>query len=488
MTHPRAACIVGVAQRTVRPVEAPAPEPLELWADVGHAAAQDAGTPHTLASIDALHVVFTQSWAYDDPAARLSERLGISPRLQRYSGVGGTTPQQLVSSAADAMAAGTLDSALIVGAEALATRRQLRRSGERPSWSHPHPAGFRYPPHGVPHPSQQRHGATMPTFTFPLVDSARRAHLGSSLSTYVSGIGRMLAPMTEVAAKNPYAWFPETATPDELVTATPDNRLIASPYAKRTIAVMDVDMAAAVLVMTHEAADRHGVPQDRRVYLRGSAFADDPETIAERPQLHRSPAMTAASGAALAAAAVTVDDIAYFDLYSCFASALHLGCDALAIDPTDARGLTVTGGLPYAGGPGSNYVLHSLASMAGVLREDPGAFGVVSGLSMHLAGHSYAVYSTEPGPTVLRPISFGAPRSQPIADSFTGAATVAAYTVVYDREGDPTAGIVICDVGDGCRAYARVEDLDLLADAEQRELVGQPVIMTTDGTVNRVRW
>ena len=47
----------------------------------------------------------------------------------------------------------------------------------------------------------------------------------------------------------------------------------------------------------------------------------------------------------------------------------------LGIDIDDPRGFTVTGGLPYAGGPGSAYTLHSLATMAERLRERPDAIG-----------------------------------------------------------------------------------------------------------------
>ena len=37
----------------------------------------------------------------------------------------------------------------------------------------------------------------------------------------------------------------------------------------------------------------------------------------------------------------------------------------------DARGVTQTGGLPYHGGPGSNYMTHSMAAMAETLRPTP---------------------------------------------------------------------------------------------------------------------
>src|SRR5205807_85262 len=80
-----------------------------------------------------------------------------------------------------------------------------------------------------------------------------------------------MAPMTEIAAQNPYAWFPVERSSEELITPTAANRLVGYPYTKYMVSVMDVDMAAALLVASHEKADALGVPADRRVYLRGWA-------------------------------------------------------------------------------------------------------------------------------------------------------------------------------------------------------------------------
>ncbi len=75
--------------------------------------------------------------------------------------------------------------------------------------------------------------------------------------------------------------------------------MVATPYTKLMTAVMDVDMAAAVLVATEARADQLGVPRDRRVYLRGAGAAEEPATMASRPELWRSPAMASAASRAL---------------------------------------------------------------------------------------------------------------------------------------------------------------------------------------------
>jgi acetyl-CoA C-acetyltransferase len=489
---PRSPCLIGVAQRTVRAGEGPSPEPLELWQDVTRRAAADAGAAgDVLASVDSLQIVYCMAWPYDRPVDRLADALGIAPRHRLYSGIGGTTPQVLVDDAATAIVNGEMDLAVITGAEALETKRQAKKAGERLAWSHraekPDPFPFEAPFH----PAETAHNVFQAWLTFPLFDIARRARHGVAPAEYAAQIGELLAPFSEVAETNPYAWFPKARTPLELSTATPENRIVGYPYTKYEVSVMDVDMAATVIVASHAKADELGVPMDRRVYLRGWCYATDPVYVAEHADLSASPAMAAASREALRCAGVGLDDVAHLDLYSCFASSVHLACDALGLAAGDTRSLTVTGGLPFSGGAGSNYMLHSIAAMTDVLREHPGATGLVSGVGMHMTKHCFAVYSTTPGEIVVP--DQVAVQSQlggalPITAAHAGPVTVASYTVAHGRDGEPEWGLVIGDVGDGSRAYGKVEDMSLMRDMESREFVGETVeLVPTDGGVNLVK-
>jgi len=100
------------------------------------------------------------------------------------------------------------------------------------------------------------------------------------------------------------------------------------------------------------------------VFPWAAASCNDVYFPVQRPQLGRSPGIRAAGEAVLGAAGITTADLDWFDLYSCFPSAVEAAVDALGLDPLDPRGLTVTGGLPYHGGPGNNYVTHSIGAMA----------------------------------------------------------------------------------------------------------------------------
>jgi acetyl-CoA C-acetyltransferase len=471
---PRSPCLVGWAQETWRDG---APEPLDQWEHVS----REAAAGKLLDAVDDLQIVYTQSWNYDDAPVRLAERLGLADGRRFYSGIGGSTPQLLVDHAAERILRGESDVALITGAEALATRRKLKKAGEKPQWSHPDPNRPAFPFPDPFHPAEMAHQVWEAWLTFALLDIARRARTGQSPDDYRRREGELLSPMSRVAAANPYAWFPRERSADELITATADNRMVGYPYTKFMISVMDVDMAAALVLCSHERADALGIAGDDRVYLRGWGYAEDTPYLAERGDLSRSAAMAAA----WAECGASIDDIAHVDLYSCFAGSVNFALDTLGITQDDARApFTVTGGLPFAGGAGSDYMTHSIARMADVLRADPGSVGLVSGVGMHMQKHVFATYSTEPGAVAPRPLLPRVAPARSIIDTYAGPATVAAYSVVHGRDGNAEWGVAICDVSDTARCYARLDDG--LAQAEAGELVGTRVTIATEGDVNRL--
>jgi acetyl-CoA C-acetyltransferase len=486
----RQLCVIGASQHTVR--DGNAPEPLISWEQRARESAAIAAATNVLPQVDSLQVVYCQSWPYDDPVDRLAAALGAAPRDRLYSGIGGTTPQELVNRAAESMQRGEYELALICSAEALATVRAAKKSGERLPWSHRKSSPFPWEP---PHPSEVAHEVFQAWETFPLWDTARRAKRRASLQDDAAEAATMMATMTAVASRNPHAWRPTAMDAVTVGTPNPDNRFVGWPYTKREVAVMDVDMSAALLLATREKADELGVDENRRLYLNGWAYAEDPASIAERDDMSRSTAMAVAGRHALHAAGVDLATIDHFDLYSCFPSSLRLACDALGLAVNDPRGLTITGGLPYAGGPASGYMTHAIACAFDTLAREPGHI-LVTGVGMHMAKHVAAVWSSTPGSPVcstvrdLAAIQNEVDAEQPrrkVLTAYSGPATVCAYTVAHGRDGAANQGLLVLDTDTG-RALARVHDADLLADAESRELVGQSVMVSTDGKRNEAVW
>jgi acetyl-CoA C-acetyltransferase len=256
------------------------------------------------------------------------------------------------------------------------------------------------------------------------------------------------------------------------------------------------DQAAAVLLCSPEAARAAGVPDDRLVYLLAGADGADRQFFTERWSLAESPGIRATTGDALAAAGVGVDDVARFDLYSCFPSAVEMAMKELGLAGPgggDDRPLTVTGGLSFFGGPGNNYVTHSVAAMVDACRADPGSLGMVTGLGYFLTKHSAGIYSSRPSEggyvraeTAATKAKIEATPAREAAGAYAGPATVETSAVVYNREGEPALGVLAALTPDGRRSLANTTEPTVLESMVSEEWAGRSVDLTTDGTINRL--
>ncbi len=473
--------IVGVGQVTQRPGTDRPREPLALMAEAARLAEADAGAGDILHELDSVRVVNVLSWPSKAPAHDLANALAVAPREALYTHIGGNTPQWLVNEAAQAIHDGDAKMVLIAGAEAMYSARRARARGIDLGWS---PRGTPAPDVGDSRPGvrdvEAAHGAALPTQVYPLFENALRAHYGRSLAEHQQALGELMAPFTAVAAANPHAWFRDTRTAHEIATPGPENRYIGFPYPKFMNAIIDVDQGAALLLTSAGEARRLGIAEDRWVYVRGCGEATDHWFVTDRVDYHSSPAIRASGARALSMAGVTIDDVAHFDLYSCFPSAVQITRDMLGVPQGDPRPLTVTGGLPYFGGPGNNYVTHSIASMVERLRADRGALGLVTANGWFVTKHSTGIYSTEPpskpwtrtSPKVDQAAVDAEPHPQ-LAASPDGDATVETYTVLFNRDGAPERGIVIGRLPNGDRFIANTPpDAHLLDSMTKHEMVG----------------
>ncbi len=477
----RVPVIVGVGQVTQRPGEERPREPLTLMAEAARRAQQDAGAVAVLSELESVRVINIMSWPSNDPPGDLARALGMAPRDLQYTHIGGNTPQWVVNETASAIARGELRGALIAGAETVYSARRVRSSGADPGWS---PRGNPTPNVGDPRAGisdvEAKHGATLPTRVYPLFENALRAHYGRTIAEHQAALGDLMAAFSQTASGNEYAWFREAKTAADIATVRPDNRYIGFPYPKYMNSIIDVDQGAALVMTNTEEARRLGVPEDQWVYLHGCGDATDHWYFTERVNYYTSPAIRACGERALSMAGLAIGDIAHFDLYSCFPSAVQITRDMLGIAPDDTRPLTVTGGLPYFGGPGNNYVTHSIAAMVERLRADRGAYGMVTGNGWYVTKHSAGIYSTTPpqqpwnraDPKIDQVAIDAEPHPALAADS-SGDATVETYTVIFDRDGAPELGIVVGRLAEGSRFIANTPgDRELLESMTRREMAG----------------
>lgn len=491
---PRTPVVIGAAQVLQRAGSwsdpADALGPIELMVAAARDAAADAGSAGLAAAAQWIGVAGGW-WRYADPGRLVAAELGAARARTALTSISGSAPQELLGLAADRIARGELDVALVLGGEARWSHRRISRAGEEVSWivddegAPPGESLAALPPEAMEE-AKWFQGAPP---AYALFEVARRAAVGESIDEHRTRIARLWHGYNTVAVDNPYAWIRDSMTVEEIRDESADNRMIAWPYPKAMVANNTVDMASGLLVTSVAAASAAGVAADRWVFPHIVTKSHDSWLVAERAALHRTPGASAAGLAAMAHAAVGPDELGPIDLYACFPSSVEMTCDGLGISMD--RPLTVTGGLGFAGAPVGNAVGQSLAAMMHRLRAEPGARGLVQGNGGNATKHSFGIYATTPPsrPYVLRDcqpdIDLGERPAGPAR--WEGPVVIEAYTVVYDREG-PTQGRLAAQAmsagGPVGRVFGHTDDPAVMASLMADDHVGTTWHRRSDGTLH----
>lgn len=233
--------------------------------------------------------------------------------------------------------------------------------------------------------------------------------------------------------------------------------MIVDPYPRLMVARDQVNQGAALLMMSVESARKLGVPEEKWVYLRGHADMKEPKLL-ERADIGASPASVTAVNEALRVAGIGLDDVAAFDLYSCFPFPVFNICDGTGLATDDPRGLTLTGGLPFFGGLGNNYSMHGIAEAVNEMRDKPGQFALVGANGGIASKYSVGIYSTEPADWVADnsaqlQAEHDAQPKVAITEKADGTGTIETYTVRYDWT--PHTGIIIGRLDDAAASWPR---------------------------------
>ena len=406
------------------------------------------------------------TWSYRDPGRLVARRLLGDHEDDRADMVHtvvadvGILQQQLVDEAIEAIVSGRADVALVVGGEAKHRQRRGAITGRgAPETNQPDATepDERLTPGstaalGVNDLEITRNTVT-PVAAYALIENAIAHDLGRSLDEHRDEVAALWARVAAVAVANPDAWDRSGPAAAAIRDAGPGNRMISFPHTKRHSAQWNVDQAAALVLCDVSTARALGVATDRWVFPHASAVANHAVAVSERAAIHRSIGAEIAGPRVLELAGITTDDLAHIDLYSCFPSAVQLLAGALGLDLSDPRGLSVTGGLTFAGGPLNNYVLQALVTLARRLRAEPGSYGLSTSVSGFVAKQGFSVWSSAPPPRgwVTEDVTSAvaaATKIIPIVEDHHGPGAIASWTIDY-RVGAPDRSVAILDVAGG---------------------------------------
>jgi acetyl-CoA C-acetyltransferase len=428
----------------------------------------------------------------DNYIRSVAQRVGADPQRAVLESIGGNGPQKLVTEFAGAIAAGEIEVALILGSENGSTLKTFAAKDNKPD--HSETVGGQLDDRGYGFEQYMseytaKHGLTGAPVQYGLLDNARRARLGLGVDSYRQKMAELFAPFSKVAAKNPFSSSPVERSVEELATVTADNRMICDPYPRLMVARDTVNQGAAVVVMSVDAARKLGVPEEKWVYLHGHADQREQDLL-DREDVSVSFSEKQAVAEALRVAGITIDEVSTFDLYSCFPFPVFTVCDDFGLTADDPRGLTLTGGLPYFGGPGNSYSLHGIAETVAEMRDKPGAFGLVGANGGVMSKYSVGVYSTTP-------VEWAPDRSKELQSDIAnlpkvavtrnanGAGVIETYSVRYDWP--ERTGVIIGRLdADNSRFMAISTDPALVALMSDGDPLGAKITVTAgDDEINR---
>ena len=487
---PRTPVLVGQAQFLQHENDVTAAAgPIELMSEAVRLAIADAGIT-SLPTADEIHVARSLTNREPNPGAAIARACGITATHTTLTSHGGNTPQWLVNHTARRIFDGEIDCAILVGGEAMRTRNRAKKMGQAPAWFEPQhgddPAAPTNPEFTMNHDAELALRIILPIEIYPMFETALRARDGHSVQEHQRHIAALWSRFSAVAAKNEFAWDRTPHTADEIATPSPDNRMIGFPYTKLMNANNNVDMAACLMLCSLQRAEQLGVPRDRWVFPVAGTDCHDKPFVSHRMSFTEAPAIRAGGQMALDLAHTTLDEIEVIDLYSCFPSAVQIGAESLGLNLDSP--LTCTGGLTFAGGPFNNYSMHAIAeSMRRIRAGAERAFVWANG--GFLTKHSFGVYAHSPSgrgyawATPQRELDFRPSREMRHGPEAAGNYTVEAYSVMHDRDGEPSTIRAALIDADGVRAWAVSEDAALAKDFTAHEWVGKSVERDAKGTL-----
>ena len=491
----RTPVILAIGEVIHRPVStAEALEPVELMAKALREAEADADGAALISQIDSLDLVAQITWPYADPVGRLCALLGVAPTRTVNESMGGETPVRLLHEAALRIALGDSQLCAIVGGEAMHALAAAKKAGVMPDWTPPAApedvvkvAGSRL----AISPSSKRLGVTSPAQLYPLYENASQAALGQTPTEGRAASAALWARYAAVAAENPYAWLRDAPSAQEIAAVSERNRLIAWPYPKLMTANPLVNQASAILVTSLARARDMGLDDGRLVFFRGGAAAREEPDYLHRDRYDHSTAQAAVLDRAIDLAGGSADAFDFAELYSCFPVVPKMAAQSLKLSADVPP--TVAGGLTFFGGPFNNFMSHAACAMVRRLREKRSALGLLYGQGGFVdKHHALLLGSTPPAQrlnddySVQMQAEAARGPTPPMTEDHEGPARVETFTVLYDRKGAATQGVVIARTPDGARLLATVEPQDAasiarLTDLDRSAIGAEGVTRLRDG-------
>ena len=165
-----------------------------------------------------------------------------------------------------------------------------------------------------------------------------------------------------------------------------------------------------------------------------------------------------------------------YELYSCFPVAVQLFSESLNVPENADK--TITGGMPFAGGPLNNYMLHATAQMLMKIRKNTNEIGLITGVSGMMTKQALAIWGKEPVMDFeSMDVTAEAEKLEipvPMSDLKQGNAKIIGCTTLYEKI-NPSKAVFFAEDSQGHRLVLTSTDNKIITKVEEEECVGKKI-------------
>ena len=414
-------------------------------------------------------------WRYRDPGKWVAESNNINS-AETYVTKIGILQQNLINSACNKIINGEINGSLILGGES--RYKMIRASIENEEYVETpldiNPDNYIKAPDDLQLDVEEEELGLMAVGYYAILESAFRAASKSEINEHNDFLASIYAHFSKIASKNNDGWIGKSLKKSEILNKSKKNPPQAFPYNKYHCTSWNVNQSAAIIICSEEVADKLSVPFEKRVYPLASSENNHMIATLQRPNLIEPIGMKLASEFILKICEKNNLNIDFYDLYSCFPIAIQMFAKSLKLK--DINNSSITGAMPFAGGPINSFVLHSTVKLISKIRKQQKGTGIITGVSGMMTKQSYALWSKNPVIDFIHKDFTNEANSieMPVklSNDVNGDGVIIGYTVLKKNI---SKAVIYLNTADNKRKLITSSDKSIIESMEKEEWVGKKV-------------
>ncbi len=334
-------------------------------------------------------------WRYRDPGKWIARNNNFKNIPTTYVTKIGVLQQNLINEACQKIETGEINASIILGGEA--RFKQLRAVIEKKEYFETkldeNPDFYIKAKEDLYGDEELAELGAMAVGYYATMETAIRKNDGEGIEEHQNNIASMYEEFSKIASENKDGWLNHPYAKEDILETSKKNKMLAYPYNKLHCTSWNVNQSAAIIICSEELANELEIDNKKRVYPISSSENNHMIAIQQRPKLYESLGMTYAANSINKMIERLDIKLDAYDLYSCFPAAIKMFTKSIGLDSEIPK--TVTGSMPYAGGPLNSFVIHSTVKMIQKIRALEVKYGLITGVSGMMTKQSFCIWGKE---------------------------------------------------------------------------------------------